>query len=141
MDIREFIKESVCQIMTGIEETNLALKSYKPGSPVVAPRYEYIKGTGRRVYGCHEMPEREVSHIEFDIAVEVSRSETMSRSEEGGAKFAALHVASAEVGAQRNKEQANERSTISRIRFSLPVVFPYTPDLAELAAKAREAEE
>lgn len=65
-----------------------------------------------------------LSVIEFDVAVTASESAGSTR---GGNLGASISVLSAKLGEETSKGSSSE--TVSRLKFSIPVVLPSTPPL------------
>ena len=120
MDLKEFVKESIVQISNGIEEANSELEgSEAMVNPVyVMTNSKDAQGYGRTTKRASDFPNpdsRVLQKLDFDIAVTVEAGQQGS----AGAK---LSIASIGIGAE-GKAESNNRAE-SRIRFSIPVVFP-----------------
>lgn len=121
MDLETFIRETLIQISKGVESANVSLK----GTPtVVNPRNVTGRGGYQdaklKVYGYidHSRDQeyfRPVELVEFDVAVHASE-------ETGGKSGAGIFVAAIGIGAQENKESTS--STMSRIKFQIPIALP-----------------
>ena len=108
MDIKEFTKETITQIVSAVCEAN-----------------ELIAGAGasiptERIYGSqvvtdNENRQRNIVNVEFDVAVSAVESAKVG----GGA---GIKVATFNVGLGANSQ--NENSTVSRVKFTLPLVLP-----------------
>lgn len=111
MEIKDFIKEAMLQIVEGVIEVNDALKekgAYIPSKQVA--------GEGVNFKVEQDDTTRNIVKVEFDIAVTVSSQDT----NQVGAK---LSVASwFGVGATSEGSTANQ--TISRIKYTLPLALP-----------------
>ena len=120
MELKDFVKESIVQISKGIEEANQDLSEL---DACVNPIYVTMHSENAQSYGrtktsdnSYEQPEsRVIQKIDFDVALVVEAGQQGS----AGAK---LSIASFGIGAE-GKTESNNRSE-SRIRFSVPVVFP-----------------
>ncbi len=120
MDLKEFVKESIVQIITGIEEANLELKE---SEAMVNPVYVQMhsreaQGYGRTVKRDADRPDpdsRLLQKVDFDVALSVEAGQQGS----AGAK---LSIASIGIGAEAKTESSNRSE--SRIKFSVPIVFP-----------------
>jgi len=118
MDIQEFVKASLIGIMSGIQE---AQKEYSGRNsaydplicPASAPPLSDIGGgTKGHADKVHE--------IEFNLAITVT--ESSSSKAHGSAGVKVIGVYSGEMGAAA--EASGTHSTLSRIRFTIPVRYP-----------------
>lgn len=120
MDLKDFVKESIIQIAKGIEEANEQLKD---SEAMVNPMYIITYSEEAQSYGRTSERDAEISNpdskivqkVDFDVAVvaEVGKQGT------AGGK---LSIASIGFGAEGKTESSNKSE--SRIKFSIPVVFP-----------------
>ena len=116
MELQEFISATLVQIARGIET---AAEQLKDSKAIVNPRNVNTNvGANGLVYGYLDTQEKfyKVVHkIDFDVAVTAEKgTET-----KGGI---GIHVGSIGIGSQGKTEKAN--SSVSRIRFSIPMVLP-----------------
>lgn len=112
MELKEFINQTISEIATAMIESQSELKDKKV---IINPKYT-VKD-GNRHYLATEVDANgrtEVSELSFDLALEVSDSESGSKG---------IGIASVlQAGASKSSEQG---STITqRISFTVPVVFP-----------------
>jgi hypothetical protein len=120
MDLKEFVKESIVQISKGIEEANAELKD---SEAMVNPLYVTMNSKDEQGYGRTKQRNPDyanpgaklIQKVDFDVAVSVEAGEQGS----AGAK---LSIASIGIGAEGKIESSNRSE--SRIKFSVPVVFP-----------------
>lgn len=120
MDLKEFVKESIVQISKGIEEANSELKD---SDAMVNPIYVQMHSKDAQGYGRTKErnpdftnPDAKlIQKVDFDVALSVEAGEQGS----AGAK---LSIASIGIGAEGKIESSNRSE--SRIKFSIPVVFP-----------------
>lgn len=120
MDLKEFVKETIVQISNGIEEANSELKE---SEAMVNPIYVQLNSNDAQGYGrtkerdpdCENPDSNLLQKVDFDVAVSVEAGKQGS----AGAK---LSIASIGIGAEGKTESSNKSE--SRIKFSLPVVFP-----------------
>lgn len=105
MEVKEFIKETVAQILDSVNELN---ETYAAKGATVASVGDYnYKGIWSKHY---------VTEVEFDIALEVVNDK---ESDVGGK----LNVASIITGGrEKTNKQTNQAS--SKVHFTLPVMFP-----------------
>ena len=106
MTLKEFIADTLLQIVDGVAEA-------KGKNPKVAPRV--VHHTGHDTPVIHASAENPRAFIvEFDVAVTVSQ--TTDTQAKGGMK---VYV----VEAGGRKGSSSEHSTVSRIKFEVPVAF------------------
>lgn len=109
MDLRKFISETLTQIIAGISDaqTNMVEFQKKCELDATAP---YVNPNP--VSENH----KKLSEIEFDVAVTVSE-------EKSGEGAGGLSVMGVSIGGKKGTDQVN--SSVSRIKFSIPVSYPY----------------
>lgn len=112
MDIKDFIKESLLQIVDGISETNEALKekgAYIPTRMVV----------GEGVWGTIDKETNTTRHfmrVDFDLAVTVTQSDKIKAG--GGLSIASV------LNAGASSEDSSKNEEISRIKYTIPIALP-----------------
>lgn len=121
MNLQDFIRESIVQIIKAMQEANNELEG---ADAMVNPRYVARYNNDEGVYGelmepsqGHDVSKnrRAVHSIGFDVAVHA----TEETSKTGGA---ALHVGMLIAGGRNTGAQSS--ASESRIRFAIPVVYP-----------------
>lgn len=118
MDLKEFIKESIVQIAQGIEEAN---KELEESPAMVNPMHVVANSDSAQAYARTKKPSHDnpgiriVEKVEFDVAV-------VAETGEGGKVGAKLSIASIGIGAQGETKSMNKSE--SRIKFSIPMVYP-----------------
>jgi hypothetical protein len=118
MDLKDFVKESLVQISQGISEANIALEGT---GAVINPQNIRINSENSQAYGRTDFSAKEdprsrvVEKVDFDVSVVVEQGEQTK----AGIK---LSVASIGLGAGGQSSSADRSE--SRIKFSVPVVFP-----------------
>lgn len=110
MDLRKFIAETLTQINSGITDAQInMIEFHKDGnSDYIAP---YVNP-----YLSVSDQDKKLNNIEFDVAVTVSDGKCAEGS--GG-----LSVMGVSIGGNSGSEQMN--SSVSRIKFSIPVRYSY----------------
>ena len=110
MELKEFVTETLIAILEGVNAASKRAEESKLNG-VVNPFWtdEAEKGDWKDY----------VQPVEFDVAV------TATDKVSGGGKASIKLFTVAEVGAEGSK--GTERSTVNRIRFSIPIVPPGTP--------------
>lgn len=129
MDIKDFIKDSLLQIVDGISESNEALKAKGASIPT-----KNIAGEGGYWYAKPVSKDGDIIRylkVDYDIAVEVSEGSTANVNGEIGTKGASIKVAkivdvdmNTEAKAGGFYERQKESQSIHRIRLSLPLELP-----------------
>lgn len=110
MDLKEFTTQTLVQIVEGAIEANaqlLTMSSFVPTTNIVKPK-DYC------VAYDSEGAQRLMHYVDFDVAITATESDGKS----GGA---GIRVASLTFGG--NIESKIENQTISRIKYSLPIVI------------------
>ena len=120
MGIQEFVKASIIGIMSGIKE---AQKEYDKGNsafdPIICPAWgPPISDIGGSAKGHAD----KIHELEFDLAITIT--EASSTKANGSARVKVIGVYSGELGCLA--ESTGTQSTISRIRFNVPIRYPLT---------------
>ena len=112
MNVQEFIKTAITEIVAGVAEARVAVEEYgaSAGSDKV---YGYVKDNKIMT----DANGRQVTLVEFDIAL----AQADSTDTKGG-----IGVFLGAVGAGSQGESHGESSSSSRIKFNVPVVLPGT---------------
>lgn len=116
VELKDFIKTTIMDIATAIEEANTEALG---GSVDVLVNPSPITKMGEHYesYVPHTPDtNRKVEMIDFDVAV------TSSASAEGGAETG-INIAGFKIGADGSIAEGNEN--VSRIKFQIPVRLPY----------------
>ena len=108
MDIKEFTKETITQIVNAVREANELISDYGASIPT-----DYFQGS--RAITSYKDGEKNIIDVEFDVAVSAVESANVG----GGA---GIKVAAINIGLGANSQ--NENSTLSRVKFTLPLVLP-----------------
>lgn len=108
MDLKEFTKETITQIVSAVCESNNLISDV--GASIPTDRFHGSQAsTGSR------NGEKNIINVEFDVAVSAVESTNVG----GGA---GIKVVAFSIGAGANSQ--NENSTLSRVKFTLPLVLP-----------------
>ena len=114
MDIKDFIKESLLQIVDGITEANKALETRGASIPTTGVAGEGVWWTiikdGKNSQTRHAM------RVDFDLAVTVSQSDNLKAG--GGISIASL------INAKTSVENTSQSESISRIKYTIPLELP-----------------
>jgi len=129
MEIKDFIEESLLQIIDGVANANksLALKgSYIPNKDITGEGGYYDTSVSTVVNGVEHY-----LRIDFDIAVIVDESHDVHIDGEVGTKGASIKVAKmieAESGieakAKGGYESGRRQEVVHRIKCSIPLALP-----------------
>lgn len=117
MELKEFIKESLSQIIDAVVDTQ---DKYKETNVLICP--DDIQGENNNLYirdeNLYQFYNRNtrVQNIEMDIAISVTEKEG-NKSGLGIAKI---------INAGISSENAQQNESISKIKFSIPIVLPTT---------------
>ncbi|MRK22944.1 hypothetical protein [Pseudomonas sp. JG-B] len=117
MELKDFIANSLCEIAEGILDANERLKGT---DAIISPAHFQAFSTGAQAYGrtlgnTESKSTRIVEKVDFDVAIAV---------EAGTSKNAGLKISIAAVGINTGGELKDKKGTASRIKFSIPMVFP-----------------
>ncbi len=118
MDIREFVKASIIGVMCGIRD---AQNEFSQGNsaydPLISPAWgPPLSDAGGSAKGHAD----KMHELEFDLAITVR--ESTSAKANGAAQVQVVGVYSGELGCETEAEGG--QSTVSRIRFKIPVRYP-----------------
>lgn len=129
MEIKDFIKESLLQIVEGIVDADNALASKGARIPT-----KNIKGNGGYYDSGAIDAIQDVEHylrIDFDIAVVVNESNDMTVGGEVGMKGSSLKIAkfinldvNSEAGVDASYKHGKMLQTVHRIKCSIPLALP-----------------
>lgn len=108
MDLKEFTKQAILQLVNGVNEANQELE--RLGASI--PTYN-VKNSKRYIQTSEGY--RDVVDLDFDVAI--TASEVSGKEGGGGLKVASLNLGG-------KVESKTENQTISRVKFSLPLVLP-----------------
>jgi hypothetical protein len=116
MDLKEFVKETIVQVVNGIADANAALSSDTAfvASSNIQTDNNFKYTTDKN--GCKHY----VTDVDFDVAITVQNSKT-----QGGGVYITVPVLG-EIGGKGSRENTN--ASISRIKFSLPLALPTEPE-------------
>jgi len=107
MDLKEFITETIVQIQEGVQDAIKRRSSTDDAAGAINPVFF------KRDHNPYNSTLRQM--VEFDVALTVS-------DKSGREGKAGLKVWSLDLGGGASKSA--ERSTVSRIKFSIPIVPP-----------------
>ena len=115
MDLKEFVKETIVQVVKGIADANAALSEETAfvASDNIQTNKDFKCATDKK--GCQHY----VTDVDFDVTITVQHSRT-----QGGGVYIKVPVFG-EIGGKGSSENTN--ASISRIKFSLPLALPTEP--------------
>lgn len=116
MDLRQFVKESLVQIVGGAQDS---AEEVRKSGGIVNPAVSHASGRGKDGHFATLDNGASIFLADFDVAVTVLESDEAG----GQAKAGLLKVFSAEVGGKM--KSATE--SISRVRFKIPLAFAVDP--------------
>lgn len=118
MDIQEFVRSSIIGIMSGIQD---AQNEFGQGNSAFAPLICPAWGPPLSDIGGSAKGHADKIHeLEFDLAITVT--EASSAKANGTTKVEVIGVYAGELGC--STDSSGKQSTISRIRFKIPVRYP-----------------
>ncbi|AUG01405.1 hypothetical protein CXQ81_12585 [Pseudomonas sp. 09C 129] len=120
MELKDFIKNSLCQIAEAILDANEELKGT---DAVVNPTRMQTNSNNSQAYGrtvkaddnTYLSKTRIVEKVEFDVSVTTDAESQVN----GGIK-----ISIASVSVKGGGESSDKAGSESRIKFSIPMVFP-----------------
>ena len=113
MDLKEFTKQTLLQIVEGAHEANNALTSSSARVLIEAPKH-----ANKYIYKSSDVA-LNVIDVDFDVAI--TATETEGNEGGGGLKVAGLSFGG-------NSENRVENQTISRVKYTIPLVLDITND-------------
>lgn len=115
MELKEFIKNALADIIDAVKETQDNVRDYATVAPFV--------GTGSKETSVLlDGGVAKISNIDFDVAVISATKENGRNSAEAGIKVAGIFNIG--IGGQDAAEK--NLQNVSRIRFSIPVLLPHS---------------
>ncbi|MFZ5842855.1 MAG: hypothetical protein ACOY3E_08130 [Pseudomonadota bacterium] len=120
MDLKDFVKSTLCQIAEGISAASLELAQT---NAIVNPSDIVVNSENSQAYGrtrssSQSVPQNDsriVEKVDFDIAVSV---------QEGTETSAGIKVSVMSIGLGAGGKSEAKAGSESRIKFSVPMVFP-----------------
>ena len=113
MELKDFVSESIKQIIDGVNE---AKKHADKNGGVINPQRWRVNSANIQAKADRKTGAA-IETIEFDVAV----TATDGSSTKGGI---GVFIGAVNLGAQEHTENSN--SSVSRLKFSVPVVLPFT---------------
>lgn len=111
MELKEFVMSTISQVIDAVEELNMR---YEGKDAVVNPSGPH-RLSGESLNMDTKSGNRQVTEIEFDLTVSVEESK------DAGGK---VNVLACVIGGDVSKSHAEGNSSVSRVRFTVPVMLP-----------------
>lgn len=108
MELKEFIEESINQIIDGIIASQ---NRNKENGSIISPSFTGNKSSQTAIDGKNYT----VSNIDFEVA--------LTTTDESGSK-AGIGVLFGYIGGSVQGEQKNKNAAITSLKFSIPVAYP-----------------
>ena len=118
MELKDFIQESLVQIARGIIG---AREELKDTNAHICPKNIRVNSEARKNYG------RLGKDDKYDPVVELVEFDVVVSAEEGSEKNGKAGISVGSIGIGVGGKVQNNNSSESRIKFSIPMVFP-TPE-------------
>lgn len=127
MELKEFIKTALVDIVQSVRETQEIVKDYATIVP-------FTKRGDNDSSVLTEQGVANISKIDFDIAVTTGTKEESKNGADAGIRVAGI----LNIGIGSKEDSAKNAQNISRIQFSIPVLLPHCGCLDELIIKNNE---
>lgn len=114
MELKEFIKTALVDIVNAVKETQNEVGDSATVMPIRTKAYQTFDIA---VEGGHEI----VSNIDFDMAVTVGSKEGAEGKAGGGIQIAQI----LNIGAGHRENIENSSQNVSRMKFTIPIVLPH----------------
>lgn len=118
MNLKDFVKETIVEICQAITEANNELKGSGAivNPPNIAVNSDKSQAYGRTTYDkARDLRSRVVDKVEFDVSVVAEAGENTN---------AGIKISIASIGLNAGGNSTATDKSESRIKFSIPVVFP-----------------
>lgn len=121
MELKEFIKTALADIVSAVRETQEEVKEYAAIAPLMTSG-ERTKAVRMKDGIAH------ISNIDFDVAVTTETKESADAGIKAGITVASI----LNIGVGSKSDGTESYQNISRIRFSIPVLLPCSASLDEI---------
>lgn len=115
MDLKEFVAESLKEIVLGVRE---AQDGVMETDARIAPQIKHVPGNESASYWATKDTKEGFHTVVFDVAVAVQKN-TGEKGE------GTLRIPYFSIGG--GVESSQENSTVSRLKFELPILWPTQP--------------
>ena len=111
MDLKEFTKQTLLQIVEGTNEANDAIEGIGAFIP-----YTNVSGNGKKIWAYDDQgAPRYVLEVNFDVAIAATETEGKN----GGASLRGASLISLDAGA----ESTVANQVVSRVKYTLPLAL------------------
>lgn len=124
MELKEFIRTALTDIVSAIRETQEDVKEYATIAPLMTIG-EKTSAILMKNGVAH------VSNIDFDVAITTETKENTENVIKAGIKV----VSAFNFGVGSKGDTAETSQSVSRIRFSIPILLPRSASLDEVVVK------
>lgn len=124
MELKEFIKTALTDIVSAVKETQEEVKEYATIAPLMTIG-ERTSAIVMKDGVAH------ISNIDFDVAVTTETKENAENGIKAGIKVAS--VFNIDAGSKGGATESSQN--ISRIHFTIPVLLPCSASLDEMVTK------
>jgi hypothetical protein len=112
MDLKEFISETIVQVVEGVEDARRKVKDKGVGiNPQLTTNPSHAEVHGLLRHGMNTFAQV----INFDVALTVL---------EGKGTKGGIGIFAAGIGLGSSGQSQSENSSVSRVKFSIPLVLP-----------------
>ncbi|MEF9923028.1 MAG: trypco2 family protein [Muribaculaceae bacterium] len=111
MELKEFIKNILSDVTNAIKESQDEINN----GAIISPTTSISTGNAKTEDGNFK-----ISEIEFEVAITVDSSNDNISGIGGG-----ITVMSINIGGKSEKEEKTRNENVSKIKFSIPVIFPH----------------
>ncbi len=126
VELKDFVKATLLDIVSAVKET----QQEAPDGAIIAPTVTNIAQEDNFINWSANYGRSVVSYVEFDVAVSAS-----SKSIRNNDKAVGIQVVESVFGFSNkdHKSQSDSTENTSRIKFSIPLVYPQkVPQLEQL---------
>lgn len=120
MELKEFIKTALTDIVTAVKETQESVQDFATIAPLTEGGNNVTHVKTPKGYAG-------ISSIDFDVAVTTDATEGAVSGRKGGITVAGLFS----IGGNGKEETAERFQNVSRIKFTIPALLPHASSLEE----------
>jgi len=111
MELKEFITETLTQIVEGVKQ---AQENLKGTGAIVYPKHMWTNAHGKAVKG-HENADNYIDVVEFEVGL---------TSSEGSERKSKISVLFASIGGALKEKSEVNSVAVTSIKFTIPLVYP-----------------
>lgn len=120
MELKEFIKTALTDIVTAVKETQESVQDFATIAPITREGNNVTHVKTPHGYA-------EISNIDFDVAVTTETTEGTANGIKGGITVAGVF----NIGGNGKEETAEKFQNVSRMKFTISVLLPHASSLEE----------